>query len=72
MDEPMTKFVESRSTPVTDETAAFDESVAGLIDRVWGDARRAPQSKVSDLWTAGAEPGWFELGAAEVPPRRPD
>jgi hypothetical protein len=54
MDEPMTKFVESRSTPVTDETAAFDESVAGLIDRVWGDARRAPRSKVSDLWTAGA------------------
>jgi hypothetical protein len=64
MDEPVTNFVESRSTSVTNETAAFNESVAGLIERVWGDARRASQSKVGDLWTAGAEQGWFELEAA--------
>ena len=49
---------------MTDETAAFNESVAGLIERVWGDARRAARSKVSDLWTAAAEQGWFELAAA--------
>lgn len=49
---------------MTDEAAAFGQAVAGLIGRVWGDARRAPHAKVSDLWAAAAKHGWFELGPA--------
>ncbi len=50
----------------SEEITAFDDSVAGLIDQVWGSPTSAASARVSDLWTAGAEQGWFELGRAEA------
>jgi len=43
---------------------AVDASVAGVIDKFWGDAIAAGSADVTDLWTAAAEQGWFDLGPA--------
>jgi len=54
--------------PVNDEAdselAAFDDSVAGVIEKLWGDATAAETGDVGKLWAAAAEQGWFELGDA--------
>ncbi|HWF68925.1 MAG TPA: acyl-CoA dehydrogenase family protein [Mycobacterium sp.] len=50
--------------PMNGELAAFAESVAGVIDKFWGDATAAATADVSGLWSAAIEQGWFELGAA--------
>jgi alkylation response protein AidB-like acyl-CoA dehydrogenase len=53
--------------PVSDaaaELAAFEESVAGVIEKVWGGATAAESGDVGELWEAAAEQGWFELGGA--------
>jgi len=49
---------------VSAELAAFEESVAGLLESVWGDATAAGSGDVARLWTAAAEQGCFELAAA--------
>lgn len=49
---------------MTAELTAFDDSVAGVIEKVWGDATAAENGDTAELWAAGAEQGWFELGAA--------
>lgn len=46
------------------ELAVFDDSVAGVIEKLWGDATAAGSGGIAELWAAGAEQGWFELGAA--------
>ena len=46
------------------DLAAFDDSVAGVIEKVWGDATAAESGDVGKLWAAAAEQGWFELSAA--------
>jgi alkylation response protein AidB-like acyl-CoA dehydrogenase len=48
------------------ELAAFDDSVAGVIERVWGDATAAESGDVDKLWAAAVEQGWFELGDANA------
>jgi alkylation response protein AidB-like acyl-CoA dehydrogenase len=52
------------STEVNSELAAFDDSVAGVVNKAWGDGTKAQTGDVGQLWTAAAEQGWFELGAA--------
>ncbi len=52
--------------PVRADVAAFEESVAGVIDKVWGSATAAESGDVAELWAAAAEQGWFELGQAEA------
>lgn len=54
------------SHPTNPELAAFDDSVAGVIAKVWGDATAAEHGDVGKLWTAAAEQGWFELADAEA------
>ena len=54
------------SSAATADLAAFDDSVAGVIDKFWGDATAAENGDVSELWAAAAEQGWFELGYAEA------
>ena len=49
---------------MTDELAAFDESVAGVVEKYWGDATAAASADVADLWSAAVEQGWFELSSA--------
>ncbi|TAM65212.1 acyl-CoA dehydrogenase family protein [Mycobacterium sp.] len=46
------------------ELAAFENSVAGVIEKIWGDATSAESGEVGKLWEAAAEQGWFELGDA--------
>lgn len=48
----------------TEDLAAFDDSVAGVVDKYWGDATAAETGDVGKLWAAAAEQGWFELGEA--------
>lgn len=51
--------------PVTStELAAFDDSVASLLNNVWGDATACHSSDVAELWTIATTRGWFELGPA--------
>jgi alkylation response protein AidB-like acyl-CoA dehydrogenase len=52
------------STSIDTEIAAFDDSVAGVINKFWGDATAAGTADVTDLWAAAAEQGWFDLGPA--------
>jgi alkylation response protein AidB-like acyl-CoA dehydrogenase len=54
------------SNRMNSELAAFDDSVAGVIEKVWGDATAAEIGDVDKLWAAAAEQGWFELGAADA------
>ena len=54
------------SNAATAELAAFDDSVAGVIEKIWGGATAAENGDVGQLWTAAAEQGWFELGDAEA------
>jgi len=54
------------SDAATAELAAFDDSVAGVIEKIWGGATAAENGDVGKLWTAAAEQGWFELGDAEA------
>ena len=54
------------SNDATSELAAFDDSVAGVIEKVWGGATAAESGDVGELWAAAAEQGWFELGDAEA------
>ena len=49
---------------MNDELAAFDESVAGVVEKYWGDATAAASADVADLWSAAVEQGWFELSSA--------
>ncbi|OBK87508.1 acyl-CoA dehydrogenase family protein [Mycolicibacter sinensis] len=64
------------SSRTATESASFDDSVAGLIAKVWGGATAAEHGDVGRLWTAAAEQGWFELpdagalGLAVVASRR--
>ena len=46
------------------ELSAFEDSVAGVIEKIWGDATAAESGDVGELWEAAAEQGWFELGDA--------
>ena len=48
----------------TADLAAFDDSVAGVLEKIWGDATAAESGDVEKLWLAAAEQGWFELGDA--------
>lgn len=52
------------SNDVATEVAAFEDSVAGLIEKIWGDATAAEAGDVGKLWSAAAGQGWFELGDA--------
>jgi alkylation response protein AidB-like acyl-CoA dehydrogenase len=52
------------SSGATSELAAFDDSVAGVIEKVWGEATAAENSDVGEFWAVAAEQGWFELGDA--------
>lgn len=54
------------SATATSESVAFADAVAKLIEMVWGDATAAETGDVAQLWSAGAEQGWFELAAAEA------
>ncbi len=51
---------------MNEELAAFDESVAGVVEKYWGDATAAATADVADLWAAAVEQGWFELSSAEA------
>jgi alkylation response protein AidB-like acyl-CoA dehydrogenase len=51
---------------MNEELAAFDDSVAGVIDKFWGDATAAATADLNELWSAAVEQGWFELGSAEA------
>ena len=55
MEEPVSSVAAS-------ELAAFDDSVAGMIEKVWGEATAAENGDVGELWATAAEQGWFELG----------
>lgn len=48
------------------ELKTFDDSAAGVIEKVWGDATAAQTADVGDLWAAAAELGWFELSEADA------
>jgi alkylation response protein AidB-like acyl-CoA dehydrogenase len=48
------------------DLAAFDDSVAGVIEKVWGGPTAAESGDVAALWTAATEQGWFELADAEA------
>jgi alkylation response protein AidB-like acyl-CoA dehydrogenase len=50
----------------TAEVADFEDSVAGVVEKVWGDATAAENGDVAKLWAAAAEQGWFELGEARA------
>jgi len=52
------------SGAATADVAAFEDSVAGVIAKFWGDATAAADGDVRELWEAAAEQGWFELGDA--------
>jgi len=52
------------SNAATAEQAAFEDSVAGVIEKVWGAATAAEKGDLAELWAAAAEQGWFELGGA--------
>jgi len=52
------------SNNATAESAAFEDSVAGTLEKIWGDATAAESGDVAKLWAVGAEQGWFELGGA--------
>jgi alkylation response protein AidB-like acyl-CoA dehydrogenase len=54
----------SVSDNITAELAAFEDSAAGVIEKIWGDATAAESGDVGKLWDAAAEQGWFELGDA--------
>lgn len=49
---------------MNEELAAFDESVAGVIEKYWGGSTSAQSADVADLWSAAVEQGWFELSSA--------
>ena len=54
-----------------DETAAFATSVAGVAARYWARAADAGAGdaggrRLSALWAAGADQGWFALGEEEA------
>jgi alkylation response protein AidB-like acyl-CoA dehydrogenase len=50
----------------TAELTDFDESVGGVLEKVWGDATSAQCGDVAELWGVAAEQGWFELAEAEA------
>jgi alkylation response protein AidB-like acyl-CoA dehydrogenase len=50
------------SSVATSELAAFDDSVARVIEKVWGEAAAAENGDIGELWAVAAEQGWFELG----------
>ncbi|MGO9151893.1 acyl-CoA dehydrogenase family protein [Mycobacterium sp.] len=52
------------SSAAAADLAAFEDSVAGVIEKFWGDATAAENGDVGELWEAAAEQGWFELGEA--------
>jgi alkylation response protein AidB-like acyl-CoA dehydrogenase len=52
------------SSVATSELAVFDDSVARVIEKVWGEAAAAENGDVGELWAVAAEQGWFELGDA--------
>lgn len=52
------------SNQANPELAAFDDSAARVIEKVWGGATAAQTGNVGELWTAAAEQGWFELAGA--------
>ena len=49
---------------VSNDVAAFADAVAGVIEKIWGDAAAAEGGDVAKLWAVAAEQGWFELGEA--------
>jgi alkylation response protein AidB-like acyl-CoA dehydrogenase len=53
---------EHMSTQTVAELTEFDDSVARVMDKHWGDATAAETGDVAALWIAAAEQGWFELG----------
>lgn len=54
------------SSNATAELAAFEDSVAGVIEKIWGAATSGESGDVGKLWEVAAEQGWFELGDAEA------
>ncbi len=52
------------SSVATSELAVFDDSVARVIEKVWGEAAAAENGDVGELWAVAAQQGWFELGDA--------
>lgn len=57
---------ESLTSDMNSELIAFDNSVAGVVEKIWGDASAAETGDIGKLWAAAAEQGWFELGAADA------
>lgn len=49
---------------MSDDLAAFDDAVQGVIEKHWGDATAAATACLDDLWPAAVAQGWFELGDA--------